>query len=254
MTSSSEEDNDPLTDDAASTISMPVSRNQHIPTSPLAQARSAANSTSSNYGGLGVAGARSVAARVRQMHLAEVTSDDGVDSPTYDGDVETNTATDRAQHQTHLGSSRLSGSSTSTLTSPTSSVFPVSATANAPAVTVTAASRSSTVLPEPAQSVNVAAVPLRVTEEPAPAPVTMEEFDPAKLTQEDIQEFVRKAIAGDTERAYKINAPPVGRPVRIYADGEQINFIICLYTDLSQVSTTFSTSGLLTIVVRNSLF
>ena len=199
---------------------MPVSRNQHIPTSPLAQARTA-NSNASNYGGLN-AGTRTATSRVRQMHLTEVVSDDGVDSPTYDGDVETSTSTARAMHQTHLGSSRLSGSSTSTLTSPTSAVFPASATTGAPAVTVTEASRSSTVLPEPGQSVNAEAVPLRVPEEPKPVPIAQEEFDPAKLTPEDCQEFVRKAIAGETPRPYKINLPPVGRPVRIYADGEHV--------------------------------
>lgn len=56
-------------------------------------------------------------------------------------------------------------------------------------------------------------------EEPAPVPLAEAEFDPAKLTVEDIQEYVRKAIAGEVERPYKLNPPPVGRPVRIYADG-----------------------------------
>ncbi|KAH8112096.1 hypothetical protein DFH11DRAFT_1609654 [Phellopilus nigrolimitatus] len=204
----SEEDNDPLTDDGASTISLSASRNQHIPTSPLAQARTSAMNASTGSTG----GGRSGSSRVRHNFLSDVISDDGVDSPTYDGDVETSTST-RTVHYTHAhpGSSRLSGSSTSTLTSPTSTTFAeadadampteLRGEASTPSVVVSAASRTGL-----SQPVNVAA------------------FDPAKLTVEDIQEFVRVAIDGGptengTKRAYKINQPPVGRPVRIYADG-----------------------------------
>ncbi|GAA5888302.1 hypothetical protein JCM6882_008574 [Rhodosporidiobolus microsporus] len=39
------------------------------------------------------------------------------------------------------------------------------------------------------------------------------------LTPEEIQEHIRRAIVGDPNRPYKIKPPPVGRPVRIYADG-----------------------------------
>ncbi|GAA5980513.1 hypothetical protein JCM11641_003418 [Rhodosporidiobolus odoratus] len=41
----------------------------------------------------------------------------------------------------------------------------------------------------------------------------------SNLTAEEIQEHIRRAIAGDPGRNYKIKSPPVGRPVRIYADG-----------------------------------
>ncbi|GAA5930788.1 choline-phosphate cytidylyltransferase [Sporobolomyces koalae] len=41
----------------------------------------------------------------------------------------------------------------------------------------------------------------------------------SNLSAEEIQEHIRSAIAGQAGRAYKINPPPVGRPVRIYADG-----------------------------------
>ncbi|KAF8873069.1 hypothetical protein BD779DRAFT_1613719 [Infundibulicybe gibba] len=44
-------------------------------------------------------------------------------------------------------------------------------------------------------------------------------FDPAALTPEDIQAFVQNAINGESWRKYKINPPPIGRPIRIYADG-----------------------------------
>jgi choline-phosphate cytidylyltransferase len=69
--------------------------------------------------------------------------------------------------------------------------------------------------------VNAAAVPLRVPEEPAPVPQAQAAFNPAGLTQQDIQDFVRKAIEGETWRKYKINKPPVDRPVRVYADGQR---------------------------------
>ncbi|GAA5862064.1 hypothetical protein JCM8547_001574 [Rhodosporidiobolus lusitaniae] len=41
----------------------------------------------------------------------------------------------------------------------------------------------------------------------------------SNLTAEEIQEHILRAVAGDPGRAYKIKPPPVGRPVRIYADG-----------------------------------
>ena len=61
--------------------------------------------------------------------------------------------------------------------------------------------------------------PQTATDAPAVAAVTEAAFNPAALTPEDIQSFVAKAIAGESKRDYKINPPPVGRPVRIYADG-----------------------------------
>ena len=102
----SEEDNDPLTDDGGSTLSLPVSRNQHIPTSPLAQSRviSGAGASAPNGTGTGpIVGANAAASRAargpgasgvsRHHHFANVLSesDDGVDSPTYDGDIESST-------------------------------------------------------------------------------------------------------------------------------------------------------------------
>lgn len=229
LENSSEEDNDPMTDDAASTISLNVSRNQQIPTSPLANSRS----------GGARQGGGAAAARARHNQLSGVISDDGVDSPTYDGDIETSTSARTVHHSSHShphsGSGRSSASaSVSNLTSPTSGNFPsinpadVRDQTQAPAVTITAASRqNSSADPGPShgQPVNVAAVPLRVAEEPAPVPVSAAEFNPASLTVEDIREFVNNAIAGGptekgAKRTYSINPPPVGRPVRIYADGE----------------------------------
>lgn len=222
---SSEEDNDPLTDDGASTISVPFHRTPHIPSSPLAPGPGP-RSTSVNANS-----AVRQTPRARHNHLSGVISDDGVDSPTYDGDIETSTSARTLHPHAHLNTSRLSlesGSSTSasTLTSPTSTTFPdppaavtaaaeVHGTTTAPIITASAL---------PSQPVNVAAVPLRAVDEPAPVPVSTAQFDPAKLTIEDIQAFVTNAVSGGptesgVQRTYKINPPPVGRPVRIYADG-----------------------------------
>ncbi|GAA5889504.1 hypothetical protein JCM5296_005968 [Sporobolomyces johnsonii] len=41
----------------------------------------------------------------------------------------------------------------------------------------------------------------------------------SNLSAEEIQEHIRSAIVGQPGRPYKIKPPPVGRPVRIYADG-----------------------------------
>lgn len=61
--------------------------------------------------------------------------------------------------------------------------------------------------------------PQAVTDEPAVAAASEAAFNPAALTPEDVQSFISKVIAGESKRGYKINPPPVGRPVRIYADG-----------------------------------
>ncbi|KAJ8517383.1 hypothetical protein ONZ45_g5414 [Pleurotus djamor] len=67
---------------------------------------------------------------------------------------------------------------------------------------------------------NPLAAPLHVPEEPSVPEPTQSTIDPAALTPQDIQEFVQKAIEGEVTRPYKINPPPVGRPIRVYADGE----------------------------------
>ncbi|KAI0920407.1 hypothetical protein AcW1_002160 [Taiwanofungus camphoratus] len=191
----SEEDNDPLTDDAASAVSV-----------SLHAARLPASSSS-----------RPRAQTARQgpaRHaLAVLVSDDdgGTDSPTYDGDIESSTTQgpDGAQPS---GSHSSAPSVASTLTSP---------------VTLPA-----THLPEPESdhagllpppSHEAALLQKGLPAEPAPAGIAVEAFDPAKLTPADIREFVRRAIAGEgpdgAARPYKINPPPKDRPARIYADG-----------------------------------
>ncbi|KAI6123114.1 hypothetical protein EDD17DRAFT_994613 [Pisolithus thermaeus] len=150
----SEEDNDPLTDDGGSAMSIPVSARSTRPQ---------------------LHGNRSTTRAGRHQLASSMLSDDGTDSQTYDGDVESS-ITAKASHG-HLGFPTLRySSSTSTLTSQIDE------------------SRS----------------------QPAPVDIA---FNPASLTPNDIQSFVKRAIDGESGRPYRINPPPTDRPVRIYADG-----------------------------------
>ncbi|CAA7262108.1 unnamed protein product [Cyclocybe aegerita] len=207
----SEEDNDPLTDDGLSAVSVPI---RH--TNPNAPSRSSHLKPSSTS---------------RTKHLAQhlLSDSDGVDSPTYDGDVESSTtagadtpASHKVNHHHHHQSSV---SSISTLSTPVTPAFaPAISSGTTPSVEVANPMRAT----DPASNhpvfissppVNTSAAPLIVTEEPAVPGVSKEAFNPAAVTMEDIQSFVAKAIEGEEGRDYKINPPPVGRPVRIYADG-----------------------------------
>lgn len=155
-----------------------------------------------------------------QLSSSLLSDDDGVDSPTYDGDIESSTT---AGLDGHSSSKTLAAplhhhrnSSGSTLTSPVSTVFPQTL----PTSTQTQASprlinHSSppVFLSHPSNTI------VMQVEEPAPAAPTQAAFNPASLTPEDIRAFVRNAIEGESWRKYKINSPPTNRPVRVYADG-----------------------------------
>jgi choline-phosphate cytidylyltransferase len=165
-----------------------------------------------------------------QLASSSLLSDDGIDSPTYDGDIESSTT---AGHVDHHHSSKISPylttnhrqlSSTSTLNIPDSAAH------------IPPASNSQSEVPSPRTTksdshhpvfisppVNAAAVPLRVPEEPVPVASSQAAFNPASLTAKDIRAFVQKALDGESWRTYKINKPPVDRPVRIYADGSSVH-------------------------------
>ena len=179
----SEEDNDPLTDDG-SAVSMPVSR-----------LNSANNTRSLNK-----------ATRVKQHQLAAnlVSDSDGVDSPTYDGDIESSATAGADGHpiKTHRASS------SSTLSRPAT-----------PSPVVTPGKEASDSVPA-TRAVDPASQHLVFISHPeSPVSPLSSTVNPALFTPEDIQAFVKKAVAGDPARTYKINPPPIGRPVRIYADG-----------------------------------
>lgn len=135
-------------------------------------------------------------------HLVD--SDTGTDSPTYDGDIESTTTITKQptvnNHRSLLSiASMASESSTSTsVVTPSASVTPLQ------------------IIDHHQDN------PLMVPEEPSPVPSARKQFNPASLTPEDIQAFVRRAIEGEEHRSYKILHAPTDRPVRIYADGQWI--------------------------------
>ncbi|CAK5271148.1 unnamed protein product [Mycena citricolor] len=182
----SEEDNDPLSDDARSVTGI-LPTSLPLETPPRLSAglmRPKAHSTRSN--------------RPHQLASSVLSDSDGVDSPTYDGDVESSATVGNEPRPTH----HHHASSTSTFDVAMFSPSPSPGSATTPATDV-------------AMSAPLSA-PLR---EPAPAAISKAAFNPAALTPGDIQSFVQQAIDGESWRKYKINSPPLDRPVRIYADG-----------------------------------
>ncbi|KAF8840336.1 hypothetical protein BDN67DRAFT_968744 [Paxillus ammoniavirescens] len=179
----SEEDNDPLTDDGGSAISIPVSARAN-------RAPNAQHITKSS-------------SRARHQLASSMLSDEGTDSQTYDGDVESSIIGGQGQHQLSRGClypNLHHSSSTSTLTSQNEDNVASPSTSQ------------QLVSPQSAK-------PVVVLEEPAPTDGATSTFNPIALTPEDIRAFVKRAIDGDPGRAYRINPPPTDRPVRVFADG-----------------------------------
>ncbi|EIW76729.1 hypothetical protein CONPUDRAFT_146522 [Coniophora puteana RWD-64-598 SS2] len=187
----SEEDNDPLTDDAASAMSVPAPSTQKAPR--------AANHSSHP----------AKPSRVRhQLASSSLLSDDGNDSQTYDGDVEsirTMAPSGQNTSKNFLYTNPQLSSSASTLTSQ-----PEEAPTSSPETTAP--------IPLVAPNITISAS-APVPSEPKPSEDAEKAFNPASLTPEDIQSFVQRAIKGEATRKYHINKPPADRPVRIYADG-----------------------------------
>ncbi|KAJ7353417.1 cholinephosphate cytidylyltransferase [Mycena albidolilacea] len=195
----SEEDNDPLSDDPHSTLpSVPPRLRSHPKPAPRAAAR-------------------------HQLASSLLSDSDGVDSPTYDGDIESSatagpepSAAARLTHHHHA-------SSTSTFDAQILSQSPVSTPTDIPVPRSASIGTLGGGPPAKKDSaghpVFLSPAPLLTTQEPAPADISTAAFNPAALTPADIQGFVQKAIDGEEWRKYKINPPPTDRPVRVYADG-----------------------------------
>lgn len=225
----SEEDNDPTdVDDSASTMSIPApSSSSRTRTLAAAGLLKASNNAGNNS---------------RRHHLAAsfLSDSDGVDSPTYDGDVESSTTAGPESPHPHVSTLRLghhhhSTSSTSTLNTPAPT--PGSATTTDYISTPGTEEPTSPAIdhhyPIFISSPTDPLIPIPISEPAIPSyvPSASLSFNPAALKAEDIQAFVQRAIGGapieesGIERSYKINNPPETRPVRIYADGSSRPFV-----------------------------
>ncbi len=77
--------------------------------------------------------------------------------------------------------------------------------------------------------------PVFISQPESPVSPLSSAANPASFTADDIQAFVKRAIAGEPARTYKINPPPVGRPIRIYADGAFISFCLLCHSHFCHV-------------------
>jgi choline-phosphate cytidylyltransferase len=198
----SEEDNDPLTDDGSinSGPARPPNTNLKV-------------SSKKNR---------------HQLAASTVSDSDGVDSPTYDGDIESST-TIHSQHPSAVNSdkSHHHTSSISTLNS-VHTPHPAGETATTPGQERQSKTFLADPTPSSPSSDDQAPIPHRpiiITEPSVPA-ISRDAFNPAALTSEDIKQFVQNAIDGESERKYAINKPPTDRPIRVYADGLSLIHVV----------------------------
>lgn len=140
-------------------------------------------------------------------------SDDGVDSPTYDGDIESTTTVGRDREPSPVQSH---SAATSTLPSPAPIIQNLPAVAALIHPPSTASSSDAEIEPARVIIYNTRSTPIHGL---APVHDAAQASDPSTFSPEGIQSFIRRAINGEPHRKYKINEPPVNRPVRIYADG-----------------------------------
>jgi choline-phosphate cytidylyltransferase len=199
---SSEEDNDPFTDDGSSALSVTSSTRQNVTTQHRIQGPLTARPSSP-----------SSRSRLKHALSPSILSDDGVDSPTYDGDIESSTTVGRDREPSPVQSH---SAATSTLPSPAPIIQNLPAVAALIHPPSTASSSDAEIEPARVIVYNSRSTPIHGL---APVHDAAQASDPSAFSPEGIQAFIRRAINGEPHRKYKINDPPVSRPVRVYADG-----------------------------------
>lgn len=145
-----------------------------------------------------------------------------MDSPTYDGDIESSTTAGPDSQKTPLTPSHhYRNSPVSTVTSPIATPFSQTTSAQMQSQGPISPRLANSISPPIfiSHPSNPSAPSRLVIDEPAPTAASQAAFNPASLTPNDIRAFVQKAIAGESSRKYRINHPPTDRQVRVYADG-----------------------------------
>lgn len=211
----------------------PIHDRRHIiPTSPLAAQGRMTTSTSTTTVTNKAAAHKSLANNnstgAGKTLLTLGSDDSGMESGTYDGDIESSTTAAAIAPSKLFGHHPVRSDSLtpSPIASPSSPVFPpvihsIHSTSPSPPPSFKDSDAPLSFMHAPKTPLAIARGLLSPVEHP-PQELLQDAFNPAGLSPEDIQEHIRNIIDGVEPRPYKVNEPPVDRPVRIYADGMHI--------------------------------